>query len=593
MSRSRPLVFALAAALPVLAVAVASAPEHSLDIHSDIQLRAMSDELTRSRNLKLNDLDRPYFIEYTISDLHQVYLAASLGGLLDSSRLHLRQPRLDVRVGDYNFDNTNSIYTGNSHLGLLPIDDDYEALRMGLWLGTDALYKESADQIARKRAALREMADPDKTPDLAPAKPVQIIQPVSPFDFDQPAAEQLVRRLSARFGSYPGVIASGVALRLISSTYRLVNTEGTVLRVPQSLAEIEIHATALASDGSRVSNHQFVTFLEPSQLPSEEQLAHSADAVATQASALAKAPLAEEYTGPVLFEQEAAAQMMAQVLTDAIRLERRPIAPPGSSERSIQTIESVWSSRLGAKVVPDWLSIIDDPRQRQFHGTALAGHFEVDDQGVPAQAVTLVEKGTLKGFLTSREPVRNLIASNGHGRLPGAFGAEQAVIGNLFIRSEQTLPEAQLKKKLLEEIRTAGLKYGLVIRRMDFPSNATFQDLQTMARQLQKNGYSRTLNAPLLAYRVYPDGHEELVRGLRFREFSAKDLRDLEAASDHPYVLNYVNNGSSFDLAGVGSDATTSAVICPSLLLNNLELEHVDEELSRLPIVPPPALISQ
>jgi PmbA/TldA metallopeptidase C-terminal domain len=585
--------FVAIAGLVACAGGVVCAQDDSIDIHSDTQLRAMADELARSKTLKLNDLDRPYFIQYAVSDIYQVYVAASLGGLLDSSRMHVRQPSAQVRVGDYHFDNTNSIYSRRSRVALFPVDDDYPAMRAELWIDTDTLYKASADQIARKRAATREMADPDQTPDFAPAKRLRLMRAVAPFELDQRAWEQRIRALSARMEKHPDVIASGVALRVISSTYRLINSEGTVLRVPQSMAQVEIHATALAPDGSRVSSHQSVARVESSQLPSSGELASAVDSVGGEASALAKAPVAEEYSGPVLFEQEAAAQMMAQVLTDAIRLERRPVAPVGSNDSSDQVVESVWSSRVGSKVAPDWLSIEDDPRETQLDGAPLAGHFEVDDEGVPAQPVTIVEGGTLKTFLTSREPVKNLNASNGHGRLPGAFGAEQAVIGNLFVRAAQSMPEAKMKPMLIEKAKTAGLKYGLLIRRIDFPSNATFEELQTMARQLQKHGYSRTLNAPLLAYRVYPDGREELVRGLRFREFSARELRDLEAASDRRYVLNYLNNGSSFNLAGASTDATTSSVICPSLLINNVDLEHADEDTRRLPVVPPPALASQ
>src|SRR5581483_11598751 len=110
-------------------------------------------------------------------------------------------------------------------------------------------------------------------------------------------------------------------------------------------------------------------------------------------------------------------------------------------------------------------------------------------------------------------------------------------IGNVFVETSQSVPEAQMKAKLLEKVKAAGLKYGILIRRLDFPSTATFQELQSLARQLQKNGYGRTLNTPLLVYRVYPDGREELVRNLRFKEFSAKDLKDVAAASDRPYVL--------------------------------------------------------
>ena len=562
-------------------------------IGSDVQLRAMLDELARSKTLQLNDLDKPYFIEYTVSDVDQANIAASLGGLTATTRFHVRQPRLQVRVGDYQFDNTNSIYSINRHLNFFSLDDDYQAMRTQLWLATDGLYKASAEQIARKRTAQREMADPDKTPDLAPAKPVRLIRPTPVLDIDQKHWEQTLRQLSARFAAHPNIAASELALRTISSTYRLVNSEGTILRIPQELSEIEIRSSALASDGDRVWNHEFVTVLKPAQFPGEAQLAKTVESLASETDALAKAPLAEDYSGPVLFEQEAAAQMMAQVLTDAIRIERPPLAPPGSNDRNVQALDSVWASRIGAKVTPDWLSIYDDPQPETFQGVVLAGHYEVDDQGVPASRVGIVEKGTLKNFLLSREPVRTFNASNGHGRLPGSYGSEQAAIGSLFVQSERTVPEAQLKAKLLETVKTAGLKYGILIRRLDFPSTANFQELQNLARQLQKNGYSRTLNAPLLAYRIYPDSREELVRGARFREFSAKDLRDVVASSDRPYVFNYVNNGSSFDLADEGGDATSSSIICPSLLFDSLDLQRAEAEAGRLPIVPPPALTAQ
>ncbi|MBV9759720.1 MAG: hypothetical protein JO340_04060 [Acidobacteriaceae bacterium] len=585
MRRLLPSLFA-AAALSSFIFAASDATE----ARSDPQLRAMLDELAHSKDLKLNDLDRPYFIAYSVSDVAQYYIAASLGGVTASTRYHVRQPRLEVRVGDYKFDNTNSIYSGGEHLTLFPLDDDYQAMRAELWLGTDGLYKAAAEQIAHKRAALREMADPDKTPDFVPVNPIQLLRPIPALDFDQPHWEQLLRQLSSRFAAHPEIAASQLSAQVISSAYRLVTSEGTVLRIPQGLSEIGIHASALAPDGARVWDQRFITTLAPSQFPSADQLAKAVDAVASETGALAHAPLADEYSGPVLFEQEAAAQMMAQVLTDAIRIERRPIAPPGSNQRGSQPLESVWSARMGAKVAPDWLTIYDDPLQSQFQGVSLAGHYEADDQGVSAARVNIVENGALKNFLFSRQPVRAFNASNGHGRLPGAYGAEQAVIGNLFVESSQPIPESRLKTELLEKIKAAGLPFGLLIRRLDFPSTANFQELQNMARQLQKSGYSRTLNAPLLAYRVYPDGREVLVRGLRFKEFSAKDLRDIDAASARPYVFNYVNNGSSFDLAAMAADATTSTVVCPSLLFPSLDLGPIEDEASRLPIVPAPAL---
>ena len=186
-----------------------------------------------------------------------------------------------------------------------------------------------------------------------------------------------------------------------------------------------------------------------------------------------------------------------------------------------------------------------------------------------------------------------ITASNGHGRLPGSWGSELAVTGNLFVEAAEKTKEKDMKAKLLEQVKTAGLKYGLLIRRLDFPSSANGEELQSMGRQLQKGGYSRTLNSPLLAYRVYLDGREELVRGLRFKDFSAKDLRDITLASDQPYVFNYVSNGSGFNHADGGASATTSTVIAPSLLMDGVDLAKAENEPGKPPIVAAPELVAQ
>jgi predicted Zn-dependent protease len=582
-----------ASLLVFCAVCIAPAADTLADARKDVQLRAMLDEIARAKTLQIGNLDKPYFIAYSISDSDSAEVEASLGGLLASTHMRSRNPAIVLRVGDYKFDNTNSIYSGNVRVGLFSIDDDYNALRNELWLSTDGLYKASVDQITRKRAALREIADPDTTPDFAPATPVVILQPASKLNLDPGRWNDVARRLSARFTSHPDVLESSVSIRAVDSTYRVVNTEGTVVRTAQTLASVDIRASSLAPDGSRVWNHDFVTVLTPDQLPSEQELTARVDRLATDTDNLAKAPAGDDYTGPVLFEGEAGPEVMAQALTDAIRLQRKPIAPPGANAQGGEPVDSVWTARVGSKVIPDWLSVTDDPHETQFGGAVLAGHYDVDDEGVPAQRVVIVEKGVLKNFLFSRMPVRNFNASNGHGRLPGPFGSQAAGIGNLFVQASEIVPESQMKTKLLDSVKAAGLKYGLVIRKIDFPSTANLEDVQTMFRDLQKNGYARTLNAPILAYRVYPDGHEELVRALHFREFSAKDLRDLKAASDHPYVLNYLNNGSSFDLLALTSEAVTSSVVCPSLLFENVDVLRTEQQAGRPPLVPPPALTPQ
>jgi TldD protein len=561
------------------------------DIHNDVQLRAMVDELARSKTLSLNELDKPYFVSYTSSEIDELMVAGSLGGLNSATRLRLRSPQIEVRVGDYAFDNTNSVYSGFGRLGPLPIDDDYDAIRTSFWLSTDGLYKSAADQITRKRAALRELAEADQTPDLAPAQPVQIIRPPVRLKIETEPWEQEVRRISAVFLKHPDVLTSNVRLLAVSTNYRLANSEGTVVRIPEEVTNLEIRSRALGADGGAVWNNTSLTVLHPSELPDEKQIAGLVEKLAAETDALRNAPLAEEYNGPVLFEQQAAAQMVAQVLTDASRQQRKPVSAPGTPERPF--LVSVWATRAGSKVAPDWMTIYDDPLQTHFGKHMLVGQYEVDDEGVPASKVILVEKGTLKGFLLSREPVRTFDVSNGHGRLPGPFGAEAAAIGNLFVQAEQTTPEPQMKGKLIEKIKAAGLKYGMIIRRLDFPSTASGDDIQGIAREMEKNGYVRTLSPPLLAYRVYPDGREELVRGARFKEFSAKNLRDVVLASDRPYVLDYVNNGTQFDFVDLRADETTSSVICPSLIVEGVEMDRARDEATKPPVVPPPALVAQ
>ncbi len=557
---------------------------------SDTQLRAMADELARSKAMRLNSLDKPYFIQYTTEDTDELTVSASLGGITRANRVHVRHPSAVVRVGDYKFDNTNAGSSLRLRFGLFPLDDDYLSMRTILWRTTDVLYKTAADQITRKRNAIREIADPDTTPDFALAKPVELLDAPPEFPVSETRWSKDARQASGRFSAYPQITSSGVGVELLSSTYRLVNSEGTVIRIPQVLDEIDVRAAGRTNDGQRVWNHQFVAAAALRQLPHGAELNKIADQVAAQTAALELAPKAEDYTGPVLFSGEAAAEMMAQVLTDAVVLHRKPLAAPGSTEASQPFLESVWSARMGTTVAPEWLSIYDDPTARNFQGSPLAGYFLVDDEGVRAERVNLVDRGKLRGFLLSRTPVRTFAVSNGHGRISGAFGGAEAAIGNVIVQAAQTVSEDQLKSRLIAQVKAAGLKYGLIVRRLDFPSTASFGELQSMARQLQRNGYARTIAQPLLVYRVYPDGREQLVRGLRFTEFSAKDLRDVAAASDKPQVFNYINNGSSLNMADFRTEIVPSSVVCPSLLLESVELAKAENDGDSAPVVPPPAL---
>src|SRR5947209_11852129 len=207
----------------VVGVLILSAVLFGADPKGDAQLRAMVDELARAKTLHLNDLDKPYFVSYASNDTEQVSLSSSLGGLVTYNSIHLRQPRIQVRVGKYDFDNSNSVFSRPARLPMLSLDDDYQVLRSQLWLSTDALYKAAADQIARKRAALHEISQVDDTPDFAPAPAIEILQPPATLKFDYHVWEARARKVSAAFLQHPAITASQVNVLAVGSTYRLAN----------------------------------------------------------------------------------------------------------------------------------------------------------------------------------------------------------------------------------------------------------------------------------------------------------------------------------------------------------------------------------
>ena len=203
--------------------------------------------------------------------------------------------------------------------------------------------------------------------------------------------------------------------------------------------------------------------------PSETELRHQAEAVVQNVAAIRDAPVADSYTGPVLFEGEAAAQLLAQLLGENLAARRRPVSEPG---RALPFQPNEFEGRIGARVLPEWMDVVDDPAQNEWRGRPLFGHYIVDMEGVVPKPVKLVEKGILKDFLLTRQPVKGRAGSNGRARLPGRFGANTASFGNLFVSAGQTVTGAELRKRLLDLSGQRERPFGIVIRKLDFPSSA-------------------------------------------------------------------------------------------------------------------------
>lgn len=382
------------------------------------------------------------------------------------------------------------------------------------------------------------------------------------------------------------MLSSSVEVHLNQGTTYLLDTEGTTLRYRDDTMYLNARAEGQADDGMTVREAVAMPALEIAALPAQADAEKQITQIAKNVSALVKAPVGDAFTGPVLFEPIAAAQLFAQLLGDNLRPTRKPVVDPG---RPFNLTPSEFDGRMGGRVLPDWFDVIDDPSQTTWNGRPLLGSYAFDFQGIRPKRVSLIEKGLLKGFLATRQPVKNALQSNGHGRMPGGFGNASPAIGNLFVTAGQTAPLADLKAKLIQLCKDRDLPYGLLIRKLDFPfsgGNAEIQSLQSTSRD--SGGSTRPVSPPVLAYRVFPDGREELLRGLRFKGMRSRSLRDILAASTETAAFDYINNGALLARMGGGGYLSPTTVIAPGVLFDELELDRSQEQLEKPPLVPPP-----
>jgi TldD protein len=559
----------------------------------DTLLRAMRDELERSKQLAVvAGQDAPYFFSYTLTDAQSLRISASMGAVVNVARTHFRSPSTEVRVGSYDFDNTGHIYSGISsgsrYDGSWPLDDDYGSFRNELWLSTDRVFKTAVESMARKRASLNNSAvsSAEPLPDFSKVTPVVSIGKVTKPKIDEADWTARAARLAAIFNNYKEVLSSGLELQLIQGPTTLMNSEGTAVRYNDDMSWLYAKAEGQAPDGMYLHDAVSLQALALDKFPSEAEMNKSLTEVAEDVRALVRAPAGESYSGPVLMEPRAAAQLLAQLLGDNLRVPRRPLSDPG---RNVPFAPSEFESRFGGRILPDSFDVTDDATQSTYNGKPLLGFYPFDLEGVAPQPVSVVEKGVLKNFLTTRQPIRGFPFSNGHARLPGSYGARAAAIGNLFVKSSETTPLADLKKRLIELTTMRGKPYGMLVRKLDYPYSAGGSELQSLAQaSAQSGGSARPVSPPLLIYRVYPDGREELVRGLRFRGLTSRALRDILAASTETEMFDFVNVAAPLAILGAGGYLAPASVISPGLLFDELELEPPQDQLPKQPTVPPP-----
>lgn len=516
---------------------------------SDVVMTALVAELERSMvDLVLEDLPRPYFIQYRVEDRKGFNIRAGNGGLLGSDEDRSRVVTSRVRVGSYQLDNTN--LGGGVGQRPLPIDDDETAIRQSIWLATDADYKQAIETLTRKRAILKQKNIVDRPDDFSPAKPVQAVQPPAALELDRETWEDNTKRLSARFKEFPPVQLSGVFMFAGVVDEWIVNSEGTRLRTADRGMYIDIRGELQAEDGMRLTDSLSYVGLEVTDIPSLESILTDIDKMCRKLIALSEAPILEHYAGPVLFEPLAAGMVFEALLADGLCARPTPLGSGGWGDDSLE-------KKIGLRILPRSFTVVDDPRPQRLEGAVLAGSYTYDDEAVAPQRVSLVEKGVLKTLLAGRAPTKKIKHTTGHGR-GAAFGDPEAMVGCLYVSDDKAVSAEQLKQSLIDAAGEEGLPFGLRIESME------------------DSGYG-SLGDPICAYKVYvDDGREELVRGLEFLPVETRSLKQILAAGTKRKVHNA--------MSGV-----PASIIAPAILFEELELTKIEEEFDKPPYLKPPA----
>lgn len=512
----------------------------------DPVLRAMLAEMQRSKSqLKLADVQAPYYVEYRLTDVDQYMAEAAFGAVRTALRTRVRMLRIVVRVGDYKQDSYYGPGQGVVDVG--PLDDDETGLRHQLWLGTDRAYKAASEALTAKQAELKKYSVDQQVDDFAHASPVQLVEPLVRLDFSLEPWLATLQEASGLYKSDPQVESLNASLRFSATNRYFVSSEGAMVRTGDSFYLLYVGGYTQAADGMRLDRSHGYQVREMKDLPAKTEVLKQTRELLTSLKQLREAPVAdEEYRGPVLLSADAAAGVMSELVGPNL-LGNRPML--GQNARTTGD----WANNYKSRVLPDFISVVDDPTLGSFEGHALLGNYEVDDEGVKASRVSLIEKGQLVSYLLSRQPIRDFPSSNGHGRASVA-GPPASSLGNLIVQSSEALSSDELKKKLIEACQQRNLPYGYFV--------------ETLGPRM----------TPRLLYRVSTkDGHEELVRGGVFGDLDTRALRnDIVAA------------GKEFDSED-RLEPIPQSVLSPALLFDELEVKRGDVAKQKLPEYPPPA----
>ncbi|MHC4598072.1 MAG: TldD/PmbA family protein [Planctomycetota bacterium] len=552
-------------------VAQAQAPPKEKEVAKHAVLQAMEKELARSYKELQGKGPHPfYYLSYIAWETDEVSIGAEYGAMtnMPTSKLPRRLLNVSARVGSYKLDNTHQIRGGGFGYSFggwggesLPVEDDVEALRTVIWSATDEAFKSAQERFSKVKTDKKVMVEEeDLSDDFSRETSHVAIRGLVKQGLDVEAWQDKIRAFSARFKAYPHMLDSGVSIRARAQNRWFVSSEGTTIQSGQAGYRIGITGQTKAEDGMNL--FLVKTFFSPDveHLPKDEEVEAEIDKLATTLAKLREAPLVEPFVGPAILCNKAAAVFFHEIFGHRIE---------GHRQRDVDEGQT-FTKKVGKRIMPEFITIVEAPPAKKLGDPFLMGHYDFDDEGVPAQKVTVVENGILKNFLMNRTPVKGFPRSNGHGRCqPGSTPV--ARMANTLIQSSKRVPFAQLKKMLIEEVKKQGKPYGLMFHEIAGGFTMTGRYFPQTFKVM-----------PLLVTRVYVDGRpDELVRGVDIVGTPIMSLEQMIATGDDEAAFH--------GFCGAESGSVPVSSICPSVLVASIEVEKTSKEQDRPPLLPPPA----
>lgn len=532
---------------------------------ADPVLTTMSQEMSRSLGYLRKQPKPPYFLSYELTDNHAISVSSSLGAITARGDRRTRLLDIDLRVGTYQMDSSHALRgdfamtTFGQVSGKTPLDDDPKALAVALWLETDRHYKEAVQRLegVKTKSQIKKDTE-DDSPDFSPAPPEHHLEPIAQFSFDRTAWEPRLRRYGALFRDLPDVQSADIWASGELETRRYINSDGSIIRMSLPLYRLNISASIKAADGELLPLYrQFMSFT-PEGLPDDAQVLKVVGEMKSTLLALRQAPVADAYTGPAILSGRASAVFFHEIFGHRVEADRL------KEDDDAQTFKK----RINQAVLPPFLSVYSDPTLRHLENSDLVGYYPYDDEGVQARRVTVIEHGIFRNFLMSRSPIEGFPSSNGHGRRQQGYpvAARQS---NLIVESAKTVSREKLKRLLIERVQAEHKPYGLFFDDITGGFTFTTRDLPNSFAVL-----------PTVVYRIYPDGREELVRGLDLIGTPLIAFSKISAADNEVGIFNGVCGGES--------GWVPVSAIAPGLLIDQIEVQRKPKSEAQEPILPAP-----